>query len=82
MAKGIEDPTTRGTFLRRVGITLGAAIGFAAFPSNAYATNCCVHTGQCDNEPPCSQTYYYCNCPEQNYCLCRDHGGNCVSGPC
>lgn len=84
MTEITEKATTRRTFLRRVGVTLGAAIGVAAFPSIAHATgNCCVASGtQCQNEPPCSQTMYYCTCPEGNYCLCFQNMGSCWMGPC
>jgi hypothetical protein len=77
--------STRPAFLRRVAVTLGAAVGVAAFPSVAHASNCCEATTQCTSEPPCGdgKIYYWCNCGGVgNYCLCWDDVGNCFSGPC
>jgi hypothetical protein len=85
--------TTRSTFLRRVAVTLGAAIGIAALPAVAHATlNCCkAQAGQCQppNPTECGDhQLYYCSCPgDDDYCYCEDDCQpmdcpQCRNGPC
>jgi hypothetical protein len=91
MPETTEARTTRPTFLRRVAVTLGAAIGAAALPSAAHAVlNCCrsdnLPGNPCQGSPTCTgqfETQYYCTCPEEDYCICKDtRMGNCQNGPC
>jgi hypothetical protein len=83
-----DTPSSRSTFLRRVAVTVGAAVGVAAFPSAAHAVNNCCRAsfGQCQSEPPCDngKEYFYCTCPGgDNYCICQPTGGTaCYMGAC
>jgi hypothetical protein len=81
----MEQTTDRRRFLKRVGITLAAGIGLAAFPGHAKAfVNCCQSA--CDPGYACGpgQVAFWCSCggPGWDYCVCHDCGVNCYLGPC
>jgi hypothetical protein len=82
-----EAQASRGLFLRRLGLTLGAAFGALAIPGGAKAitNNCCLDNTRCKNCTACtSGTYWhYCNCSPFNdsYCVCHS-GTGCYSGGC
>jgi hypothetical protein len=80
----MEQTTSRGQFLRRVGVTLAAGIGVAAFPGEARAyVNCCPSSCNPGTQCPTGQQPFYCNCGGggQDYCVCHDCG-DCYNGPC
>lgn len=87
--KELEKTTSRGRFLKRLGLTLAAAVGVAgALASSALATpgQCCKDCGQCGS---CGsgKCYCFCDCSGigQSYCWTASQGclsSGCVSCPC
>jgi hypothetical protein len=84
----IEDTSTsRGRFLRGLGVTAAAAIGAVVLPGKAKAmvNQCCPsNLQQC---PECSGYQYmkYCDCYPfgPSYCLCyHSDPGGCTTAAC
>jgi hypothetical protein len=90
MTELTDTPTTRPAFLKRLAVTLGAAVGVAAaLPAVAHASlNCCrsrdLPNDPCQGSPSCGsmQTQFLCDCPEEDYCICGPEGTPCYNGPC
>jgi hypothetical protein len=78
-----NEPTSRGIFLRRVGMTLAAAVGVLAVPARARAVlgKCCLDNTRCSGTCPTGQYLHYCDCgdPASSYCVC--HSGTTCYGP-
>jgi len=84
-----EGRSTRGRFLKRVGMTLAAAVGVAAaYAAPAYAAgNCCKDCGRCGT---CAsgKCFCWCDCSAvggQSYCWTAQSGclsSGCVPCPC
>jgi hypothetical protein len=89
LTEAVTPTTSRGKFLKRLGVTLAAAIGVAgALASSALATpgQCCKDCGQCGS---CGsgKCYCFCDCSgiSQSYCWTASQGclsSGCVSCPC
>ena len=81
--------TSRGRFLKRLGLTLAAAVGVAgALASSAFATTgqCCKDCGRC-NSCGSGKCYCFCDCSGigSSYCWTASQGclsSGCVSCPC
>lgn len=78
-----EEPLSRKRFLRRLAVTVGAAVGVAAvLPAVALASNnCCMNNTQCTGTCPTGELWFYCQCSTGNYCVCSSKT-SCYSGPC
>jgi hypothetical protein len=77
-----DGTSTRGSFIRNLGVTLAAATGIAVlFPGVARATTNCCRNDSCG---PCSggSLPYYCTCPGGNFCVCHAPQGDCYLGGC
>jgi hypothetical protein len=84
-----EVRSTRSRFIRQVGMTLAAAVGFGALAARASASpfRCCPDSscGSCSGG-----TYCLCDCSgtgTQSYCWqiqqgCIPSGGGCIACPC
>jgi hypothetical protein len=76
--------TSRGHFLRRLALGVGAGLGLAMFGASAARANdiCCVNSS-CTG---CSGTDrgYSCNdsCTGNQCCVCSSSSNNCISLPC
>lgn len=87
----LERSTSRGRFLRQLGITVAAGTGALAFTqrSRAVVNNCCPDVnGRCNNSNcPSGQVHFFCDCSPgglQSYCTsdCVLPGSGCHNGPC
>lgn len=78
-------PLSRKKFMRRVGVTVAAALGIGALlPASAFATNnCCRNATLCTGPCDPNTTWYYCDCGTSSYCVCQDvNTPLCYQGPC
>lgn len=80
-----HQASDRRLFLRRAGVTLGAAIGAAVLPRAAFAIerNCCpVLQSQCPGTNCGDLNVFRCSCGgTAGYCTCAS-GTQCYTGPC
>lgn len=84
-----ENTSTRGSFLKRLGITLAAGVGVAAaFASGALAdpNRCCTDCAQCGNQG-CAGTACHCHCDcsgiGESYCwFAGPCTTSCINCPC
>jgi hypothetical protein len=82
-----ENRTSRGRFLKQLGLTLGAAVGVGALAAPAFANpgTCCYDTtcGSCGSE---GWFWCRCQCFDYNYCWTSEHACRgsfqCFSCPC
>ncbi len=84
-----EQRTSRRSFLRRLGITLAAGVGVAAFPGTARGGSdglfeCCASEAHCPELNCQAQglVKWWCDCGGSSYCVCRTSGGNCQPAQC
>jgi hypothetical protein len=82
-----EQRTSRRSFLRRLGITLAAGVGVAAFPGIARGRGdglfeCCPSNQHCPELNCGSQVKWWCDCGGSSYCVCRSSGGSCQPAQC
>jgi hypothetical protein len=84
-----DEPTTsRGGFLRRLGILAAAGLGVAAFPEPAFAEgSCCPTDPDCDPGKTCPPgwTPHICTgCGAKPCCMCVEDAGHCqnIACPC
>lgn len=88
-----EKRTSRGRFLRQVGVTLAAAVGAGKLASAAFALggNCCSSSGDPHNCGSCGtgRQYCFCDCTAAgtpSYCYQAASGclavGHCTPCPC
>jgi hypothetical protein len=80
-----ETRASRGVFLRRLGLTLGAAFGALAIPggAKAFTGKCCLDNTRCSGTCPSGTYWHYCDCAPfyESYCVCHS-GTTCYNGPC
>lgn len=91
-ADKVESTSTRGSFLKRLGVTMAAAVGVAGvFASRAFAdpNRCCKDCAQCgSNCDPNDSNKCYCHCDcsgiGASYCWTQPQGctSGCVNCPC
>jgi hypothetical protein len=88
LADRAESSTSRRRFLRRLGVTLGVAVGAAAFAQPAFALgNCCrdcADCGECQG-PNGVGCWCACMCPTNSYCWVSGQclqTQTCVQCPC
>jgi hypothetical protein len=79
-----QENTSRGGFLRNLGLGLAVAVGAAALPSKAKANagQCCASEAHCGT---CSagKKNYWCDCISFFYCTgCRADQGTCFPANC
>lgn len=89
----IESSTDRRSFLKRLGVAVGVAVGAIALPSldrasantggakPEYTATCCTSScTTCDAD----HRAYYCSCPTGNYCACfaLRQPVPCFTAPC
>jgi|GraSoiStandDraft_32_1057276.scaffolds.fasta_scaffold3045155_1 hypothetical protein len=77
--------SSRRSFLRSLGLALGAGIGVLAVPGAAKANvgQCCLDNTNCSGTCPSGQYLYFCDCGGAggNYCTCHDWVGFCYGPP-
>jgi hypothetical protein len=83
----VEQVTTnRKSFLRQIGVTLGAAFGALAIPAVARAAQnqCCPTNHSVCPECPPNSVPYWCDCSPHlpSYCQCRPSDTGCDPAPC
>lgn len=79
-----KHQSSRGRFLRGVGLTLAAAVGAAAYPAVARASvNCCPTSGCETLQCGPGERRFFCDCAPglPSYCICSTSPG-CYTGGC
>jgi hypothetical protein len=73
-----ETPTSRGRFLKRLGVTVAAAVGAGALAKNAFASELCCANSSCGS---CSGGFF-CSCSCSGCVAICLAPGQCTACPC
>ena len=83
-AEAPEIKRSRRSFLRTLGVFLGAGIGVALVPGNALAQSgrCCVSRNPPCTSCPAGELPYDCSGCGSSCCKCLPDIGECRDAPC